>query len=63
MRTFEGLRGARMFHLVSLSLQISLLICLARALACVWVLLVLLLVWVGLLLVSFLRGNLISITC
>ena len=24
MRTFEGLRGARMFHLVSLSLQISL---------------------------------------
>ena len=32
-RTFEGLRGARMFHLVSLSLQISLTVCLARALA------------------------------
>ena len=37
-RTFEGLRGARLFHLVSLSLQGR--IALPGALACVWVLLV-----------------------
>ena len=36
-RTFEGRRGARMFHLVSLSLQFSLTVCLALALACVCV--------------------------
>ena len=41
-----------MFHLVSLSLQISLNGCLARALACVWVLLVLLVCWVGCLFLS-----------
>ena len=45
---FEGLRGAHMFHLVSLSLQISLTVCLARALACVCVLLVFVVFcWVG----------------
>ena len=46
-RTFEGLRGARMFHLVSLSLQISLTVCLALALACVCGLVCCLLGWVG----------------
>ena len=54
-----GVRGARMFHLVSLSLQISpadlpgpcLGVCVG--VAC----------WVVLLLVSFFRGNLISISC
>ena len=52
-----------MFHLVSLSLQISLTVlpgpCLGSCVgvACFVVF------WVGLLLVSFLRGNLISITC
>ena len=49
-----------MFHLVSLSLQISLMFCLARALACVWVLLVCWFCWVGCW--FFLWGNLISIT-
>ena len=37
-RTFEGLRGARMFHLVSLSLQISLTVWPGSRLGlCVWV--------------------------
>ena len=46
-----------MFHLVSLSLQISRQICLARALACVWVLLVLLLVLGGFVVGFFLTGK------
>ena len=61
-RTFEGLRGARLFHLVSLSLQISL----AELPGLVpWPLCgcCLLLVGFCFLLVSFFRGNLISISC
>ena len=51
-----------MFHLVSLSLQISLTDLPGPCLGlCVGV--VVLLFWVGLLLVSFFWGNLISITC
>ena len=37
-RTFEGLRGALLFHLVSPSLQISLVVLPGRCLALVWVL-------------------------
>ena len=51
-----------MSHLVSLSLQISLTDLPGPCLGLCVVLLVLLF-WVGLLLVSFFWGNLISITC
>ena len=60
-RTFEGLRGARMFHLVSLSLQIS-PDCLpgSRLGLCVWVVFVVCLV--GLVVGFFPWGNLFSIS-
>ena len=60
-RTYEGLRGARMFHLVSLSLQISLTDLPGSCLGlCVCV--ACFAVFVGLVVGFFLWGNLISIT-
>ena len=60
-RTYEGLRGARMFHLVSLSLQISLNVLPGPCLGlCVGV--ACFVGFVGLVVGFFLWGNLISIT-